>query len=118
MRRRDDESDETTRATLGSRRSIDDDANEESVTDGWVFCERLPRSANAQKALDNYDERSRALPQLRYELLEDLSRRKLALEKKIDAATAPREQARRQTLKDVMRKTDASEREGRDVASS
>ncbi len=55
---------------------------------------------------------------MRYELLEDLSRRKLALEKKIDAATAPREQARRQTLKDVMRKTDASEREGRDAASS
>ncbi len=88
------------------------------MTDGWFFCERLPRSANAQKALDNYDERSRALPRLRYELLEDLSRRKLALEKKIDAATAPREQARRQTLKDVMRKTDASEREGRDAASS
>jgi hypothetical protein len=55
---------------------------------------------------------------LRYELLEDLSRRKLALEKKIDAATAPREQARRQTLKDIMRKTDASEREARDASSS
>lgn len=68
--------------------------------------------------MDDYDERSRTLPQLRYELLEDLSRRKLALEKKIDAATAPREQARRQTLKDIMRKTDASEREARDAASS
>lgn len=106
----------TTLETQRSRRDAKE-ANEESMTD-CSFCECRSRSANAQKALDDYDERSRTLPQLRYELLEDLSRRKLALEKKIDAATAPREQARRQTLKDIMRKTDASEREARDASSS
>jgi hypothetical protein len=41
---------------------------------------------------------------VRYEVLENLSEKKLALEKKIEAANAPRELARRQMLKEIMSK--------------
>ena len=65
---------------------------------------RMTRSTSAKTAFENYDRRSRAMPQLRYELLENLSEKKLALEKKIEAANAPRELARRQMLKEIMSK--------------
>ena len=58
---------------------------------------RMTRSSSAKTAIENYDRRSRAMPQLRYE-------KKLALEKKIEAANAPRELARRQMLKEIMSK--------------
>ena len=60
--------------------------------------------ASDDAQFENYDRRSRAMPQLRYELLENLSEKKLALEKKIEAANAPRELARRQMLKEIMSK--------------
>ena len=79
----------------------DEDAR---VTDECVACVSETRSSSAKTAIENYDRRSRAMPQLRYELLENLSEKKLALEKKIEAANAPRELARRQMLKEIMSK--------------
>lgn len=67
-----------------------------------MMCAR--RSANAKAALEEYERRASALPSLRYELLEDLSEKKLALEKKIEAVSAPREQKRKQVIKELMSK--------------
>ena len=64
----------------------------------------MRRSSSAKLALEEYERRRSLLPGLRYSLLEDLSEKKLALEKKIEAANAPRELKRRQALKDMMSK--------------
>lgn len=64
----------------------------------------MRRSSSAKLALEEYERRRSLLPSLRYSLLEDLSEKKLALEKKIEAANAPRELKRRQALKDMMSK--------------
>ena len=72
-----------------------------------IVCARVidaRRSSSAKAALEEYERRSSALPSLRYELLEDLSEKKLALEKKIEAVSAPREQKRKQVLKELMSK--------------
>lgn len=80
--------------------------SEASATSDLPTLERAVKamSSSAKTAIENYDRRSRAMPQLRYELLENLSEKKLALEKKIEAANAPRELARRQMLKEIMSK--------------
>ena len=62
----------------------------------------FPRSEKTKAAVELYERRAAAIPQLRYEVLEDLSEKKLALEKEIEAMTAPRELARKQTLKEIM----------------
>jgi len=60
------------------------------------------RSAKTKGAIKEYETRAREIPRMRYELLESLSEKKLALEKKIAAASAPRESARKRALKESM----------------
>lgn len=59
-------------------------------------------SDGTKDAIAEFEKRSRVIPQLRYELLENLSEKKLALEKRIEATSAPRELARKLALKQSM----------------
>jgi len=88
--------------------------SEASATSDLPTLERAvsAMSASALEAIDAYERRSRTFPQLRYEVLEDLSEKKLALEKKIEEMTAPRDLARKQTLKDLMKGNKSDREEG------
>jgi len=78
--------------------------SEASATSDLPTLERavIAMSDGTKDAIAEFEKRSRVIPQLRYELLENLSEKKLALEKRIEATSAPRELARKLALKQSM----------------